>query len=214
MPGLWRIRFLTSHPRDMNDRLIEAVAELDKVCPAINLPVQAGDDAVLAAMGRGYTADDYRRLVDRIRGRIPGVALTTDLIVGFPGETVAQFENSMSLLAELRFDAVHVAAYSPREGTRAAALPDDVTPEEKSRRLHAVETLQTRIAGEINGALNGQVVEILVEGLHRGRWMGRTRTDKIVFFDDAADRRGALVKVRITRTGPWSLQGDLVSAVD
>lgn len=212
VPGLLRIRFLTSHPRDMSDRLISTVAELPKVCPAINLPVQAGDNAVLAAMHRGYTVEEYRQLVGRIRAAIPGVALSTDLIVGFPGESEAQFQNSLNLLAELRFDMVHVAAYSPRPGTRAALMADDVSLEEKGRRLQAVESLQREIIAGINTGLLGADVEILVEGWHKGKWMGRTRTDKIVFFADDRQWLGEMVTVRVTKTGPWSLQGRLIGA--
>lgn len=210
VPGLVRLRFLTSHPRDMSDRLIAAVAELPKVCPAINLPVQAGDDEVLRVMGRGYTLDDYRQLVGRMRRMIPGLALSTDLIVGFPGETDQQFQHSMDLLAELRFDMVHVAAYSPRPGTRAASMVDDVSEAEKGRRLQAVESLQAAIIGEINGRLVGCITEVLVEDRHKGKWRGRTPTDKLVFFEDAADWRGRLAKVRISQAGPWSLQGQVV----
>jgi tRNA-2-methylthio-N6-dimethylallyladenosine synthase len=210
VPGLVRLRFLTSHPRDMGDRLIAAVAELAKVCPAINLPVQAGDDDVLRVMGRGYTVEEYRQLVGRMRRAIPGLALTTDLIVGFPGETIQQFQHSMDLLAELRFDMVHVAAYSSRPGTRAASMVDDVCEAEKGRRLQAVETLQAQIVGEINRGLVGCTTEVLVEGRHKGKWRGRTPTDKIVFFEDAADWRGRLAEVRILKGGPWSLQGTVL----
>jgi tRNA-2-methylthio-N6-dimethylallyladenosine synthase len=210
VPGLVRLRFLTSHPRDMSDRLIAAVAALPKVCPAINLPVQAGDDEVLCAMGRGYTVDDYRSLVRKMRQAIPDLALSTDLIVGFPGETEQQFQHSMDLLAELRFDMVHVAAYSPRPGTRAASMVDDVSESEKGRRLQAVESLQTRIVGEINSGLVGSVTEVLVEDRHKDKWRGRTPTDKIVFFEDAADWRGRLARVRIAKAGPWSMRGMVV----
>jgi tRNA-2-methylthio-N6-dimethylallyladenosine synthase len=209
-PGLARLRFLTSHPRDMSDRLVAAVAELPKVCPAINLPVQAGDDDVLRAMGRGYTVDGYRELVYRMRQTIPGLALSTDLIVGFPGETDQQFQHSLDLLTELRFDMVHVAAYSPRPGTRAAAMEDDVSQPEKGRRLQAVESLQVQIIGEINNALVGCTAEVLVEDRHKGKWRGRTTTDKIVFFEDEANWRGRLAQVRISAAGPWSLRGSVV----
>ncbi len=205
--GLWRIRFLTSHPKDMSDKLIEAVATLPRVCEAINLPVQAGDDAILQAMHRGYTVAHYRDLVARMRARIPGLALTTDVVVGFPGETAAQFQHTYDLLAALRFDQVHVAAYSPRPGTLAARLPDDVPPAEKERRRQAVEELQTRIAQEINATYLGRTVKVLVDGRHKGQWRGRTRTDKIVFFADEADWLGQLVWVEITHAGPWSLRG-------
>jgi tRNA-2-methylthio-N6-dimethylallyladenosine synthase len=212
VPRLARLRFLTSHPRDMSDRLIAAVAELPKVCPAVNLPVQAGDDDVLQAMGRGYTVDNYRELVGRMRRAIPGLALSTDLIVGFPGETDQQFQGSMNLLAELRFDMVHVAAYSPRPGTRAASMVDDVSVSEKGRRLQAVESLQVQIVGEINSALVGCTTEVLVEDRHKGKWRGRTPTDKIVFFEAAANWHGRLAPVKIARAGPWSLQGFVAGA--
>ncbi len=207
--GLVRVRFLTSHPNWMRDDLLEAVASLPKVCEHIEVPVQAGDDEVLARMRRGYTADDYRRLVARIREVIPGVSIATDVIVGFPGETEAQFQRTYDLLAELRLDKVHIARYSPRPQTLAARrLPDDVPPEEKERRRKALDDLQARIAAEINAQLLGQTVEVLVEGKKKGRWWGRTRTDKLVFFEDARDRLGDLVLVRITWTGPWSLIGE------
>ena len=207
--GLARIRFLTSHPKDMSQRLIEAVARLGKVCEHISLPLQAGDDAILEAMRRGYTAARYRELVGRIREAILGVALSTDVIVGFPGETEGQFMRTVKLLSEVEFDVVHVAAYSPRPGTVAAReFEDNVPPQEKKRRLRAVEELQSGVAAAINARLLGTEVEVLVEGMRGGRWYGRTRGDKLVFFDDdAADRQGQLVQVRVERTSPWALQG-------
>ncbi|MBC7265104.1 MAG: tRNA (N6-isopentenyl adenosine(37)-C2)-methylthiotransferase MiaB [Chloroflexi bacterium] len=205
--GLWRVRFLTSHPAEMSERLIEAVAELPLVCEHFELPVQAGDDEVLRRMGRGYTAAQYRDLVGRIRQCIPGASIATDVIVGFPGESEAQFQRTYDLVEALRFDVVHIAAYSVRPGTPAAKLADDVPPEEKERRRRAIEELQTRIAGEINARLLGQEVEVLVEDRARGRWRGRTRTNKLVFFEDEGDWRGKLVPVHITWTGPWALIG-------
>jgi tRNA-2-methylthio-N6-dimethylallyladenosine synthase len=207
--GLVRIRFLTSHPADMTSRLIETAARLPKVCEHMELPVQSGDDAVLRRMGRGYTAARYRDLVARIREAMPGVGLATDVIVGFPGETEPQFEATCRLLEDLRFDIVHVAAYSPRPGTPAERLPDDVLPDEKERRRQAVDGLQGRIVACINAHLLGQTVEVLVEDRHRGKWRGRTRTNKLVFFDvDCQDWTGQLARVRITRTSPWSMQGE------
>ncbi|MFQ5812776.1 MAG: tRNA (N6-isopentenyl adenosine(37)-C2)-methylthiotransferase MiaB [Anaerolineae bacterium] len=216
--GLWRIRFLTSHPADMKERIIDAVASLPKVCQHIEIPVQSGDDAVLKRMVRGYTLDQYRRLVARIRQRIPGLSLATDVIVGFPGETEEQFMSTYRLLEEIRFDVVHVAAYSPRPGTAASRLPDDVPQEEKERRRKIIEELQEDIAGEINQRLLGETVEVLVEEKHRGKWKGRTRTHKLVFFEDAPPLsppklggmkggRGKLAQVKITWAGPWSMQG-------
>jgi tRNA-2-methylthio-N6-dimethylallyladenosine synthase len=216
--GLQRLRFLTSHPAWMTDALLDAVAELPKVCEHLEVPVQAGDDEVLARMQRGYTADDYRRLVARIRERIPNVSIATDVIVGFPGETTKQFQRTVDLLADLRLDKAHIARYSPRPQTLAARkYPDDVPPEEKERRRKLLDDLQARIVGEINARLLGQTVEVLVEGRdekkacpeqgRRGRWYGRTRTDKLVFFENSADWQGKLAQVHITWAGPWSLIG-------
>lgn len=209
--GLDRIRFLTSHPKDMSDELIDAMARLDRVCEHVSLPVQAGDDGILEAMGRGYTAGHYVGLVERIRRAVPDVALSTDVIVGFPGESGEQFQRTFDLLRGLRFDTVHVACYSPRPGTLASRrLADDVPDAEKVRRRKAVEELQEGIASEMNGKLMGRTVEVLVEGRKKGKWWGRTRTDKLVFFEDRAERKGQLVDVEITHTGPWSLRGKAV----
>lgn len=206
--GLWRIRSLTSHPRDMTDKLVETVAMLPKVCQHIELPVQSGHDAVLKRMGRGYTVEQYRHLIARIRRAIHGVSLATDVIVGFPGETEEEFMATYNLLEVEKFDVVHVAAYSPRPGTAAARLPDDVPIEEKIRRRKAIEELQEGIAREINQRLLGKTVEVLIEEKHRGKWKGRTRTNKLVFFEDQGDWRGKLASVRITWAGPWSMQGE------
>ena len=209
--GLERIRFLTSHPKDMGERLIEAVAQLEKVCEHLSLPFQAGDDDILMAMRRGYGAQQYRELVERIRQAIPGIALSTDVIVGFPGEGEEQFQRTFDLLRQLRFDTVHVACYSPRPGTIAARkLRDDVSAEEKRRRRERIEELQERIATEINSQLLGETVEVLVEARKKGKWQGRTRTNKLVFFSGESDHLGKLVNVKVEKTGPWALQGSLV----
>jgi tRNA-2-methylthio-N6-dimethylallyladenosine synthase len=208
--GLWRIRFLTSHPSDMTDRIIEAVAKLPKVCEHIELPVQSGDDQILKRMGRGYTTAEYRKLIEKIRFAIPGVSIATDVIVGFPGETEEQFMNTYRLLEELRFDACHVAAYSPRPGTPAARMVDDVPPDEKKLRRIAIEKLQEKIAGEINAQLLGKTVEVLVEEKKKGKWKGRTRTHKLLFFEEEGDWRGKLKEVKVTWAGPWSMQGVLI----
>ena len=206
--GLVRLRFLTNHPKDMNAGLIDAVARLDKVCEQINLPVQSGSNTLLKVMGRGYTVERYRELIAELRQKMPGVTLSTDVIVGFPSESEEQFRQTEDLLADLKFDTVHVAAYSIRPGTIAAReLKDDVPPEEKKRRLKVIEQLQVGIAAEINARLLGQTVEVLVESKEKGKWRGRTRSDKLVFFGDQADRLGQLVNVRVERTSPWSLQG-------
>ncbi len=214
--GLARIRFLTSHPADLRPEVIEAVASLPRVCPHFELPVQAGDDVVLKQMARGYTVAAYRELIARIRERISGCSIATDVIVGFPGETAAQYEATFRLLEELRFDAVHVAAYSERPGTPAARLPDDVPLEEKHRRRQEIDDLQSRIVGEINARWQGETVEVLVERRRRAtggqqpRWEGRTETNKLVYFDHEADWRGRTAQVRITWTGPWSMIGEVL----
>jgi tRNA-2-methylthio-N6-dimethylallyladenosine synthase len=208
--GLWRIRFLTSHPNYMTDRILDAVARLPKVCEQIEVPVQAGDDDVLAAMKRGYTTDEYRRLIGHIRDRVPHAAIHTDIIVGFPGETAEQFQRTHDLLSELRLDKAHLAMYSPRPGTVSARrMLDDVSPVEKKRRWDALDAVQREVLGEINRRSLGDTVEVLVEEKHKSRWRGRTRTNKLVFFDHAADWRGKMARVRITWAGPWSMIGEI-----
>ena len=211
--GLERIRFLTSHPSFFTGEIIHAVADLPKVCEHINLPVQAGDDEVLKAMRRPYTRQEFKDLVGRIRDIVPHSSLATDIIVGFPGETWEQFQRTVELIAELRPDKVHCAAYSPRPGTIAGrTMEDDVSKEEKTRRRVQLEDLQQGILTEINSALLGQEVDILVEGRRDGKWHGRTRTDKLVFFQSEDEYLGQLVNLNITKTGPWSLQGELVQS--
>lgn len=208
--GLERIRFLTSHPNWMTDKLLDTVAELPRVMPHIEVPVQAGDDEVLARMKRGYTVDQYRRLIANIRARIPGVAIHTDIIVGFPGETEAQFQGTHDLLAELKLDKAHLARYSPRPHTLSTrTMPDDVPDDEKRRRLQALENLQTEVVAGINQRFLGQTVPVLVEDRHKGKWRGRTPQNKLVFFEDAGEWRGQVAQVEITWTGPWSMQGRL-----
>src|SRR5437660_7109611 len=221
--GLERIRFMTSYPRHMNDSMIERMAALPKVCEHVNIPVQAGDDGTLKRMKRGYTLDEYRDRISRLRALWPGVSLSTDVIVGFCGETEQEFQHTLDLLKEIRFDVVHVAAYSVRPGTVAARWDDDIPLVEKKRRLHAVEEVQSAIALEINQQYIGEIEEVLVEeenSTHgRQQWKGRNRANKLVFFppQDAQQatnsniQTGDLVKVRIERTTAWSLQGCAVA---
>ncbi len=209
VPGVLRVRFLTGHPNNVTPRLIEAVADIPQVCEWINLPIQAGDDDILRAMDRGYTVAQYVALIERIRSRIKDMALVTDVIVGFPGESEAQFENTYRLCERMRFDVVHVAAYSPRPGTKAAAMPNQVPDEEKKRRLRTLDALQERISSEINSQLVGQRVEVLVEDGSDGKWKGRTRTGKLVFFSSDEQLQGQLVDVLIEHASAWSLRGRL-----
>ena len=209
--GLERIRFLTSHPSYFGEDLMDAVASLPKVMPHIEIPIQAGDDGVLTQMKRGYTQEDYRNLVGRIREHIPGVSVATDVIVGFPGESEAQFMRSYQLLADLKLDVVHLARYSPRPGTVSARrMPDDVPDDEKMHRFRLLEELQAGIAAEINARYLGQEVEVLFEEKIKGRWKGRTPTNKLVFVETDEDLRGRVVPVTITWAGPWSMQASLL----
>jgi tRNA-2-methylthio-N6-dimethylallyladenosine synthase len=204
-----RIRFLTSYPLDFNRDLMEAVASLPKVCEDVNLPIQAGDDDVLRRMARGYGVESYERLIEEMRAVIPHLGLSTDIIVGFCGETEAQFENTLALLERVRFDVVHVAMYSPRPDTASARLwEDDVSLEEKKRRIHEVERVQARIAAEINAGLVGTRQEVLVEGTRKGKWYGRTRHNKLLFFESERPLAGSLVDVGVTHASSWSLQGE------
>jgi tRNA-2-methylthio-N6-dimethylallyladenosine synthase len=209
--GLERIRFLTSHPNWMTAELLDTVAELPKVCPHIEVPVQAGDDDVLSNMHRGYTVEDYRRLVERIRQRIPCVSIATDIIVGFPGETAEQFQHTYDLLAELKLDVAHLARYSSRPGTVATrSMVDDVPAEEKMRRFRLLEDLQEGIATQTHARYLGQKTLVLFEEKVKARWKGRTPTNKLVFVETGQDLHGQVKDVEITWTGPWSMQARLI----
>jgi tRNA-2-methylthio-N6-dimethylallyladenosine synthase len=204
---LRRIRFLTSYPRDMARRILETVADLPKVMECFSLPVQSGSDAVLASMRRGYTRAEYLAKVAEVRALMPNAGITTDVIVGHPGETEAHFEETLELLERVRFDKVHVAAYSPRPGTIAfRTMPDDVPTDVKTARLHRVEEVEGRISQELNESLLGTVQEILVEGMRGEQYFGRTRSGKLVHVDTAV-RPGTLVDVRIEHAGPYALRG-------
>ncbi|HMP76670.1 MAG TPA: tRNA (N6-isopentenyl adenosine(37)-C2)-methylthiotransferase MiaB [Kiritimatiellia bacterium] len=205
---LRRVRFLTSHPNYMTDAILETVATEPKICPQIEVPIQAGNDEVLENMRRGYTVQHYRDLIARIRGFMPDAAIHTDLIVGFPGETRAQFMDTHHLVEELRVDKVHLSKYSERPKTIAARqMPDNVSEEEKEERWQMIEDLQARILEEKNRALRGTTVSVLAEDLFKGRWRGRTPHGKLVFFEDVNDLRGQEVDVVIDWTGPFSMIG-------
>jgi len=212
--GLERIRFLTSHPSYFKDELLETVAELPKVMPHIEVPVQAGDNQVLADMQRGYSREDYYRLVEHIRQVFKDqdlpVSIATDIIVGFPGESEAQFQRTYDLLNELKLDVAHLARYSPRPETVAARrMVDDVPEEEKWRRFRLLEDLQEGIAAQINARYLGKTVEVLFEDQVHGRWRGRTPTNKLVFLESELDLRGYIMPVQITWAGAWSMQAAL-----
>ncbi len=210
-----RIRFLTAHPRHFDLAVAEAMADCESVLEEINLPVQSGNDEVLRRMGRGYNRAWYQEMIRMLRETVPGVAISTDVIVGFPGETEEQFQSTLQLLAEVRFDVVHIAAFSPRIGTVAHRWGDDIDPAVKLERLHRCEELQRELGESINRALVGSSQEVLVEGLQPARaigsgprWMGRTRTNKLVFAPgDAPLAPGQIVDMRISDATAWSLRG-------
>ena len=209
--GIERIRFLTSHPNYFDDELINTISELPRVMPHIELPIQAGDDTVLENMKRGYTQKQFRDLVEKIRKQIPDCSIATDIIVGFPGETEEQFMETYRVLSDLKLDVAHLARYSVREGTVATRrMVDDVPEEEKMRRLHMLDDLQEQILGEINAKYLGQTVDVLFEEKVKGRWRGRTPTNKLVFVESENDLRGKLLPVTVTWTGPWSMQANLI----
>ena len=209
--GIQRIRFLTSHPNYFSTDLMDTVAELPKLMPHIEVPIQAGDDTVLENMKRGYTQQDYRDLVTTIRERIPDCSIATDIIVGFPGETEEQFMQTYRVLSDLKLDVAHLARYSPRTNTVSDRRMDDNVPDkEKRRRFHLLEDLQAEIVGEINAKLLGGQVEVLFEEKVKGRWKGRTPTNKLVFVESDENLRGKIETVTVTWTGPWSMQASLM----
>ena len=209
--GVERIRFTSGHPSGCSDEMSRAVAGLASVCEHMHVPVQSGSDRILASMGRGYTADGYREAIKRIRDRTPGLALTTDVIVGYPGETVEEFEMTRSLMEDMKFDNAFIFKYSPRPGTRAARLADDVDDDEKARRNAVLLQDQDRRGRALNEACIGTRVEVLCEGeslRNKERLAGRTRGNKIAVFDriDGVGR-GDTVMVHIDRAGPQTLYG-------
>jgi len=223
-PAIPRLRFITSHPWDLTDRLIEAMAACTSVCEHLHLPVQSGDDAVLRRMGRQYSVEAYLGLVERLRAAIPGISLTTDVIVGFCGETEAQFEATVALLGQVGYDQVFAAAFSPRPGTPAARLADDVPAAEKRRRLNALLAVQEAIGLERNQRWVGRQTEVLVESVqarrshdHEGlggsaapQSTGRNRENRLVHVVGDTEHVGQFVRVRIERAGPYALVGRLV----
>jgi len=208
--GIDRIRFTTSHPRDAGERFFHTVASLPKVCESLHLPLQAGHDDLLAAMNRGYTVADYLRKIELAREIIPDLALSTDLIVGFPGETDDQFRASLEVYRRIRFDQAFMFAYSPREGTAAADMPDAVPAQVKQRRLMELIEMQNAISTEINRAAVGRAFEVLVEGpsaRNPERLSGRTRQNKLAIFDGPAELVGRLVHIRATAGHVWGFEG-------
>ena len=212
--GIARIRFTSPHPLDMTDRVIEAMAACPKVMPQLHLPLQSGSNAVLERMRRGYTVEAYDALVGRIRAGVPGIALSTDVIVGFPGETEADFEATAAAMKRHRYDSAFMFQYSPRPGAKSADWPDDVPPAEKARRLTAIIDLQKRVSHERNLAEAGTTVEVLVEGptkRHPGQWFGKTRHFKTAVFPRGSEEVGDLVTMRVAAASPYALFGHRAS---
>lgn len=212
--GIKRIRFITGHPRDLKPEIIDAVANVPAACEYFHVPVQAGDDRTLRRMARGYNVDFYRRLVDQIRSRIPDAAITTDLIVGFPGETQNEFMNTVSLVEEICFDACNTAAYSPRPHTPSANWDAQVPEEEKYERLRFLNSVVSEVSHHRNKRYLGRTVEVLVEGRSErspNRFTGRTRANKVVNFDGQEELIGKLIELEIQDANPWALRGAQLS---
>ncbi|PKL04873.1 MAG: tRNA (N6-isopentenyl adenosine(37)-C2)-methylthiotransferase MiaB [Synergistetes bacterium HGW-Synergistetes-1] len=211
--GIRRLRFATSHPKDFDEDILEVMAGTPSICRAINLPVQSGSDRILKEMNRGYTRNQYIELVKRIRSVLPDVSLTTDLIVGFPQETEEDFKDSYDLLKELRFDIIHTAAYSPREGTKAAIMEGHIDNKVKAARLNEINALQSQLARELNEEYVGRKFEILVDGpapRGEGSLQGRTKTDKVVIVKGGPEYMGRYIDVKIIRASHWSLEGEII----
>ena len=210
--GLERIRFITSHPKDLSDELVKAMRDRSKVCEHLHLPIQAGSDNILNEMNRKYSREYYLKLVENIRSQIPGIAITTDIIIGFPGETDEDFEQTLDILEKGRFDFAYTFLYSRRTGTPAAKKTDQVSEEIKQQRFNRLVLIQNRISKEINDKMLGSTVEVLVEGLSKNSiktYTGRTRTNKIVNFKGQSELTGKLVNIRIDRVQTWSLEGGI-----
>lgn len=205
-----RIRFMTSHPKDLTDEVIEAIAQCDKVCPAIHLAIQSGSTRVLKAMNRRYTKEQITDLVDRVRSRIPDVAITTDIIVGFPGETEEDFQDTLEVMRACKFDSAFSFIYSIRTGTPAAAMENQIPDEIKHDRLNRLLDVLRDISFGLNSKYEGRVLPVLVEEPSKNntdRLSGRTETGKLVNFEGSFDHIGQIVNVKITKAGSFSLTG-------
>ena len=210
--GVERLRFMTSHPKDLSDELIFAIAGGKNICEHIHLPVQYGSDKILKRMNRVYTVEKYLRLVEKIRAEIPNISLTTDLIVGFPGETDEDFAETLDFLREVKFDAAFTFIYSKRSGTPAATFENQIPDEIKHKRLKLLMDVQNQISLEKNSALVGKNVEVLVEGASKTDekiFMGRTRSNKLILFAHGDEKPGELVNVKITQAQTWLLKGNI-----
>ena len=213
VPGIERIRFMTSHPKDLSDRLIDAMAECDKVCEHLHLPLQSGSSHVLEIMNRRYTKERYLTLVEKLKNKVPEIRLTTDIIIGFPGETEEDFQHTLDVVEKVRYDSAFTFLYSARQGTPAASMEEQVDRKTKQDRFNRLLEKINQISAEINQNYLGRVVEVLVEGPSKtnpDRLMGRTRGNKLVNFDGSENLIGELVEVQITETRTFFLNGNVV----
>jgi len=214
LPGLLRLRFVTSHPRNMTDEILKAMRDLPTVCEYLHMPAQSGSDRVLKDMRRGYTGAEYRELIARARDTVPGLAVASDFIVGFPGETDEEFRDTVAMVEDLRFQNCFVFKYSPRPGTRADRWPDDVPLEVKKKRNVTLLATQETVSDRAHQAAIGRRLEVLVEGPSKKdahMLVGRTRTNDIVHFPGDADSAGNLAHVRVTDATPLTLSGTVIS---
>lgn len=213
VPGIKRVRFMTSHPKDLSEKVIAAIRDGEHICEHIHLPVQYGSNRILKAMNRVYTVEKYRETVRKIRESLPDVALTTDLIVGFPGETDEDFSEMLAFLKEIRYDSAYTFIYSKRSGTPAATMENQVDEAVKKERLNQLMAVQNEISLEINQAMQDRTVEIMVEGPSKNDesiWSGRTRTNKLVLFTHGDEQPGDFIDVKITHPQTWVLKGERV----
>jgi tRNA-2-methylthio-N6-dimethylallyladenosine synthase len=213
VPGIERIRYMTSHPRDASEQMIETVRTSEHICNHFHLPIQSGSDEILKRMNRGYTTEAYVKLVEKIRQAIPDASITTDLIVGFPGETETHFQETVELVKKVRFDVAYTFLYSKRSGTPAATMEDQVPQAIKKDRLQRLMNVQNEISLEINKQLEGTVVSVLVEGNSKNdssTIMGRTSTNKIVLWKGSTDDVSKIVQVKIQNAQTWVLKGEQI----
>ncbi len=213
IPGNFWLRFTSSHPKDFSDELIEAMSLCEKVTPYLNLPVQSGDDEILRKMNRKYTIEDYKEIVEKIRKRIPGITLSTDIIVGFPGETKKQFENTAKLFRKIGFDMAYISQYSSRPGTTAAKLPDNVSRKEKGKREEILTEILKKTALAKNKKYLGEIVEVLPKKYKDGFLTSKSFHYKTVKFKGKKNLLGKFVKVKISNVQPWGLKGEAIKKV-
>ncbi len=211
--GIERIRFMTSHPKDISDKLIDTMASNDKICKQLHLPFQAGSNRILKLMNRVYTKEEYLEKIEKIKSKMPDITLTTDIIVGFPGETKEDFEHTIDVLKKVRYDTIFSFIYSKRAGTPASVMEDPIPMEEKKENFNRMLKVQDEISYEKNKALEGRVLKVLVEGISKtdsNYLTGRTEGGKVVNFKGDTSLKGSFANVEVTEAKTWSLQGEII----